>query len=199
MPPVTVDPRKVHEFEDASAFRGWLAEHHDTEDEVWIKIHKVKSGLPSITPTQAIDVALCWGWIDAIRKGLDDKSYLQRYTRRRGRSTWSQINVDNVARLIREGRMTERGLIEVERAKSDGRWQRAYKSAKNREIPPDLQAAIDAEPEAKHTFGKLSSQNRYALAFRLHHVKTEAAREKKILNFVEMLKRGETIYPQSQK
>jgi uncharacterized protein YdeI (YjbR/CyaY-like superfamily) len=110
MPSVRVDPDKVHEFKDADAFHAWLAEHHDSADEVWIKIHKVNSGLPSITPTEAIDVALCWGWIDAIRKGLDDKSYLQRYTRRRSKSTWSQINVDNVARLIKEGRMTEHGL-----------------------------------------------------------------------------------------
>ena len=199
MPLVTVDPGKVHEFKDAVAFHEWLARHHDTEDEVWIKIHKVNSGLPSITPTQAIDVALCWGWIDAIRKGLDDRSYLQRYTRRRSKSTWSQINVNNVARLIKEGRMTEHGLAEVERAKADGRWQRAYKSVKDMEIPADLQAAIDAEPEAKRTFARLHSQNRYALAFRLHNMKTEAGRKKKIANFVEMLKRGETIYPQSQK
>ena len=199
MPPVSVDPDKVHEFKSADAFYEWLAKHHGTEDEVWIKIHKVSSGLPSITPKEAIDVALCWGWIDAIRKGLDDKSYLQRYTRRRNRSTWSEINVDNVARLIKEGRMTEHGLAEVERAKADGRWQRAYKSSKDMEAPADLLAAIEAEPEAKRTYGTLNSQNRYALAFRLHNMKTEAGRTKKIRTFVEMLKRGETIYPQVQK
>jgi uncharacterized protein YdeI (YjbR/CyaY-like superfamily) len=199
MPPVTVDPDKIREFKDAGAFYEWLAKHHDTADEVWIKIHKVRSGMPSITPTEAIDVALCWGWIDAVRKGLDDRSYLQRYTPRRSKSTWSQINVDNVARLIRERRMTQYGLAEVERAKADGRWQRAYKSAKDMEVAADLQAAIDAEPEAKKTFGKLNAQNRYALAFRLHNMKTEAGRKKKIQSFVEMLKRGETIYPQSQK
>ena len=198
MPPVKVDPEKVHEFEDAEAFYAWLGRHHDKEDELWIKIHKVSSGLPSITPTEAIEVVLCWGWIDAVRKGYDDRSYLQRYTRRRGKSTWSQINVDNVARLVGGGRMTEHGLREVEAAKADGRWQRAYKSGKDLKIPDDLQAAIDAEPEAKAMLRLLTGQNRFALAFRLHNIKTDAGRQKKIAHFVDMLKRGETIYPQKK-
>jgi uncharacterized protein YdeI (YjbR/CyaY-like superfamily) len=196
MASVVVDPAKVHEFADEQGFYDWLARHHDKEDEVWIKIHKVGSGLPSITPAQAIDAALCWGWIDAVRKGLDDKSYLQRYTPRRKTSVWSKVNVDNVARLIRQGRMTEHGLKQVEAAKADGRWDRAYASGKDLKIPDDLQAAIDAEPKAKAMLAKLSAQNRFALAFRLHHLKTEAGRRKKIAAFVEMLKRGETIYPQ---
>jgi uncharacterized protein YdeI (YjbR/CyaY-like superfamily) len=194
MPPVKVDPAKVHEFKDAEAFYSWLAKHHASEDEVWIKVHKLSSGLASITPKEAIDVVLCWGWIDAVRKGLDDKSFLQRYTRRGRKSTWSQINVDNVARLIAEGRMTEHGLKEVEAAKADGRWDRAY--SLSMAIPDDLQAAIDAEPEAKAMLAKLSAQNRFALAFRTHNMKTEAGRKKKIESFVAMLKRGETIYPQ---
>jgi uncharacterized protein YdeI (YjbR/CyaY-like superfamily) len=199
MAPVRVDPEKVHEFRDAESFYAWLAKHHDREDEVWIKIHKVSSGLPSITPKEAIDVVLCWGWIDAVRKGLDDRSYLQRYTRRGRKSTWSQINVDNVARLIEEGRMTEHGLKEVEAAKADGRWYRAYKSGRNMKIPDDFQAAIDAEPPAREMLDKLSEQNRFALAFRVHNMKTEAGRKKRIESFVEMLKRGETIYPQRRK
>ena len=198
MAPVSVDPAKVREFEDAESFYRWLAEHHDSADEVWIKIHKVGSGLRSITPKEAIDVALCWGWIDAVRKGFDERSYLQRYTPRGRRSTWSQINVDNVARLIREGRMTEHGLKHVEAAKADGRWARAYRSGKDMKIPDDLQAAIDAEPRAREMLGKLSEQNRFALAFRVHNMKTGAGRRKKIETFVEMLKRGETIYPQGQ-
>lgn len=199
MAPVKVDPAKVREFSDAESFHAWLGEHHDSEDEVWIKIHKLDSGLPSITPKQAIDVALCWGWIDAVRKALDGKSYLQRYTPRGRKSTWSQINVDNVARLIEEGRMTEHGLRQVDAAKADGRWARAYKSGKEMKIPDDLQAAIDAEPTAKEMLAKLSGQNRFALAFRIHNMKTEAGRKKKIAAFVEMLKRGETIYPQGRK
>src|SRR5688572_31115767 len=118
MTPITVDPNKVREFESSQSFYVWLARHHDTADEVWIKIHKVGSGLPSITPKEAIDVCLCWGWIDAVRKGLDATSYLQRYTPRGRRSIWSQINVDNVARLIKEGKMTEHGLAHVAAAKA---------------------------------------------------------------------------------
>ena len=194
--PITVDPAHLREFVDADAFYTWLGQHHATEPEVWIKIHKVASGLPSITPKEAIDVVLCWGWIDAVRKSFDGTSYLQRYTPRRKKSIWSQINVDNVARLIAEGRMTEFGLREVEAAKADGRWARAYGSGKDMAIPDDLQAAIDAEPAAKAMLAKLSAQNRFALAFRTHNMKTEAGRTKKIATFVDMLKRGETIYPQ---
>jgi uncharacterized protein YdeI (YjbR/CyaY-like superfamily) len=196
MPPVKVDPDKVHEFKDAESFHRWLGANHDKADEVWIRMHKVGSGLPSITQRQAIDVVLCWGWIDAIRKSLDEKSFLQRYTPRTAKSIWSQINVDNVARLIAEGRMTEHGLREVEAAKADGRWDRAYAAGKDMTIPDDLQAAIDAVPEARAMLAKLSAQNRFALAFRTHNMKTEAGRKKKIESFVEMLKRGETIYPQ---
>ena len=199
MAPIKVDPDKVREFKDAECFYKWLGKHHDKENELWIKIHKVDSGLRSITPKEAIDVVLCWGWIDAVRKGFDDKSYLQRYTPRGRSSTWSQINVGNVARLIKESRMTEHGLKQVEAAKSDGRWDRAYKSGKNMKIPVDLQAAIDAEPKAKAMLDNLSEQNRFALAFRVHNMKTEAGRKKKIETFVEMLKRRETIYPQAKK
>ena len=199
MPPVKIDPAKVREFKDAESFYAWLAKHHDKAGEVWIKIHKVDSGLTSITPREAIDVVLCWGWIDGVRKGLDDWSYLQRYSPRGSKSVWSQINVDNVARLIREGRMTEHGLKHVEAAKADGRWDRAYKSGRDMKIPADLQAAIDAEPKAKAMLAKLSEQNRFALAFRTHNMKTQAGRKKKIETFVAMLKRGETIYPQRKK
>ena len=199
MAAVTVDASKVHEFADEASFSRWLARHHDKEDEIWIRIHKVGSGLPSITPKQAIDVVLCWGWIDAVRKGLDDTSYLQRYTPRRGKSIWSQVNVANVARLIEEGRMTPHGLAQVEAAKADGRWDRAYASGKAMKIPDDLQAAIDAEPKAKKMLSHLSEQNRFALAFRMHNMKTEAGRRKKIVAFVAMLARGETIYPQRKR
>lgn len=198
MPPITVDPAKIREFKTTESFYTWLGKNHDKQSEIWIKIHKVGSGLASITPQEAIDVCLCWGWIDAVRKSFDDKSYLQRYTPRGHKSIWSRINVDNVARLITEGRMTAHGLRQVEAAKADGRWQRAYQSGKDMTIPADLQAAIDAEPKAKAMLSKLSAQNRYALAFRVHNMKTEAGRKKKIETFVRMLKRGETIYPQKK-
>ena len=164
MAAVIVNPDKVREFKTADHFYVWLGKHHDKEDELWIKIHKLDSGLTSSTPKEAIDVVLCWGWIDGVKKSLDNKSYLQRYTPRRNKSIWSQVNVLNVAR-----------------------------------IPDDLQAAIDAKPQAREMFQKLSTQNRFALAFRIHNLKTEAIRRKKIATFVEMLVRGETIYPQGNK
>jgi uncharacterized protein YdeI (YjbR/CyaY-like superfamily) len=196
---VKVDPAKVRTFKDADAFYKWLGKNHDKADEVWIKLHKAASGLKSITAKEAIDVVLCWGWIDGVRKSFDETSFLQRYSPRTKKSIWSKINVDNVARLIREGRMTAHGLRHVEAAKADGRWQRAYKSGKDMTIPADLQAAIDAEPKALATFKTLSAQNRFALAFRLHNMKTEAGRKNKVATFVAMLKRGETIYPQRKK
>lgn len=197
MASVPVDPGKVHEFKDARAFQQWLGANHERESEVWIKIHKVDSGLASITPREAIDVVLCWGWIDAVRKAFDDKSYLQRYTPRGPRSLWSRINVANVARLIDEGRMTPHGLRQVELAKADGRWDRAYAGGKDMALPEDLLAAVEAEPKARTTLARLNAQNRYALAFRLHNMKTEAGRKRKIASFVQMLKRGETIHPQT--
>lgn len=198
MAPIIVDPAKVRTFKDAEAFYKWLSKNHDKQSEIWIKIHKAGSGLKSITPKEAIDVVLCWGWIDAVRKSFDEQSFLQRYTPRTKKSIWSKINVDNVARLIREERMTARGLREVEAAKADGRWNRAYSSGKDMKIPPDLQAAINAEPKARAMLKKLSAQNRFALAFRVHNMKTPVGRAKKIETFVAMLKRGETIYPQGK-
>lgn len=198
MAPIIVDPEKVHEFADADSFYRWLALNHATETELWIKIHKVASGLPSITPAQAIEVVLCWGWIDAIRKGFDDKSFLQRYTRRGKKSIWSQINVATVARLIADGRMTPHGMAQADAAKADGRWDRAYGGSKTMVLPPDLQQAIDAEPLAKAMLATLSAQNRFALAFRVHAMKTESGRKKKIETFVAMLMRGETFYPQGK-
>ena len=126
-------------------------------------------------------------------------SYLQRYTPRGRKSIWSRINVDNVARLIQEGRMTEHGLREVDAAKSDGRWANAYSGSKNLLVPEDFRAAIDAEPAARDMFARLSAQNRFALVFRIHNLKTEAGRRKKIAEFVAMLMRGETIHPQNKK
>ncbi|RFZ89557.1 hypothetical protein D0Y60_02755 [Shinella sp. WSJ-2] len=199
MAPVEINPAHVREFVDIDSFYRWLGENHAGAPEVWIKIHKKASGLPSITAEEAIEAVLCWGWIDAIRKSHDDKSFFQRYCPRGRKSVWSKKNVETVGRLIESGRMTEHGLKQVEAAKADGRWDKAYGSGKDLRIPDDLQAAIDAEPAAKDMLAKLTAQNRFALAFRIHNVKTEAARKRRIEAFVEMLKRGETIYPQRQK
>lgn len=196
MAPVVVDPAKVRTFVSAAAFEKWLRTHHVKADEIWIKIHKKGSGLKSITALEAIDVCLCWGWIDAIRKGFDDQSFLQRYTPRGRKSIWSQVNCANVERLIAAGRMQPSGLAQVEAARADGRWDRAYGAGRKLETPPELVAAIEAEPAALSTYRGLTEQNRYALAFRVHNLKTEAGRQKRIAAFVEMLSRGETIYPQ---
>jgi uncharacterized protein YdeI (YjbR/CyaY-like superfamily) len=199
MAPVEIDPARIREFPDPDSFYIWLAENHQSAPEVWIKIHKRGSGLASITPEEAIEAVLCWGWIDGLRKGLDETSFLQRYSPRAKRGVWSKKNVETVGRLIESGRMTEHGMKQVEAARADGRWDRAYGSGKGLKIPPDLQAAIDAEPVAREMLGKLTEQNRFALAFRVHNLKTEAARKRKIEAFVDMLRRGETIYPQKLK
>ena len=198
MAPIEVDHAKIRTFKDGERFYRWLAANHDRRDELWIKIHKFGSGLASVAPKEAIDVALCWGWIDGVRKGFDERSFLRRYSSRGKRSVWSQINVANVARLVKEGRMTVHGLEQVELAKADGRWQRAYR-VKGAATPGDLQAAIDAVPKAKAMFATLTAQNRFALVFRVVNMRTEAGRKKKIADLVAMLKRGETIHPQSKK
>ena len=194
MAPVRVDPKKVRAFEDEGAFYAWMAKHAAVEDEVWIKIHKVRSGKRSITPAEAIDVVLCWGWIDGIRKGFDEHSFLQRYTPRGKNSVWSEINVANVERLTKAGKMQPAGLAQVEAAKADGRWARAYRM-KKAEAPKDLLAAIEASPKARAMYATLSAQNRFSLTFRTMSLKTEEGRKKKIRAFVEMLERGETIHP----
>ncbi len=194
MPAVQVDPRKVHEFEDEAAFEAWLRKHWNKEQEVWIKIHKLRSGLPSITPQDAIDVCLCWGWIDGIRKGYDETSFLQRYTPRTKKSIWSQINIAKVERLAQQRRMQPPGLAQVEAAKADGRWAAAYRMSKS-EAPPDLLAAIRADREASAAYEALSAQNRFSLTFRTLAVKSPEARQRRIAAFVEMLRQGKTIHP----
>lgn len=197
MAPMVVDPAKVRSFEDKASFYDWLGRNHDRETELWIRVFKVNSGVASITIPETIDVALCWGWIDGIKKGLDEVSFLQRYTPRGRKSVWSQVNVGNVARLIEEGAMTPHGLKHVEAARADGRWDAAYRTS-NAAAPDDLMAAIDADPQARATFDILTAQNRFALIFRTQGMKTEAGRRKKIAELTAMLARGETPYPQKR-
>lgn len=196
MPPVVVRPERIREFVDQSAFADWLSMHHASEEEVWIRMFKKGSGRPTISQTEAIDVALCWGWIDAIRKSWDDQSFVQRFCPRRPKSVWSRINRDNVERLVREGRMTEHGLVHVRAAQSDGRWDAAY--ATTMEAPDDLLAAINASKKARAMYATLSAQNRFALTFRVLQLKTAAGRAKRIAEFVTMLERGETVHPQGK-
>jgi uncharacterized protein YdeI (YjbR/CyaY-like superfamily) len=196
--PVVPDPRRIKVFANEAAFETWLGAHHDVEPEVWIKVHKRSSGLASVTTAQALDVALCWGWIDGIRKAFDERSFLQRYTPRGPRSTWSQINRVHVARLLSAGRMTPHGQRQVDAAKADGRWDAAYapqRATNASSIPADLRAAIDASARARKTFATLNRQNLFSLAYRTNAMKTPAGRAKKISELVAMLARGETIHP----
>lgn len=197
MAPMVVDPERVQAFADGAAFHDWLARNHATAPEVWIRVFKVGSGTPSVSWKEAIPVALAWGWIDGVRKSLDDISFLQRFTPRGPKSSWSEINVAHAERMMAEGTMQPSGLKHVEAAKADGRWEKTYR-VKGAEVPEDLQAAIEAEPKARALFAELTSQNRFALIHRTNALKTEAGRRKKIADLVAMLKRGETPYPQKK-
>lgn len=199
MPPIIPDPKAIKSFPTQAAFESWLRVNHAREKELWLKIHKKDSGKPTITPAQALDVVLCWGWIDGLRKGFDDCSFLQRYSPRKAKSVWSQINRDNVARLTAAGRMTPHGQRHVDAAQADGRWDAAYapiRSATEATIPDDLRAAIEANARARKTFRSLGRHNLFALAFRTNNMKTPAGRAKKIAALVAMLARGETIVPE---
>jgi uncharacterized protein YdeI (YjbR/CyaY-like superfamily) len=192
------DPKRIRWFKDAAAFEAWLARNHQREPELWLRIHKKGSGLRSVTYAEALEVVLCWGWIDGLRRGFDEDSFLQRYTPRRARSIWSQINRDHVARLTAAGRMTEHGQRQVDAAKADGRWEAAYapiRSASPGRVPPDLRRAIDANPRAKATFASLDRTNLFALIFRTNVMKSAAGRARKIATLVETLARGEPIVP----
>ncbi len=191
-------PTEITPFKSAAALERWMEKHHDRETELWLRIYKKGSGMPSVTHAEALDVALCFGWIDGIRKGLDEESFLQRFTPRRKRSTWSQVNREHVARLTAEGRMREAGQREVDAARADGRWDAAYapiRSASEASIPADLRAAIDASPRARAVFKTLNRVNLFALAFRTNTMKTEAGRKRKIAELVRMLERKEVIVP----
>ncbi len=202
MAPIIPDPEKIKSFRTEAAFETWLAAHHARETELWLRIHKKASGVPTITYAQALDVALCWGWIDGIRKAFDAGSFLQRFSPRKARSVWSEINRGHVARLTAAGRMTPHGQRHVEAAKADGRWAAAYapiRRATAATIPDDLRAAIEANSRARKTFRTLGRQNLFALAFRTNGMKTPAGRAKKIAALVAMLARGETIVPERRR
>jgi uncharacterized protein YdeI (YjbR/CyaY-like superfamily) len=189
-------------FASSKALETWMRANHAKASELWIKIHKKDSGLRSVTAAEALDVMLCWGWIDGLRRGYDQKSFLQRYTPRRAKSLWSQVNREHVARLIKAGRMTKHGQAQIDAAKKDGRWRAAYapiRSTSADKLPPDLLKAIRGNAKAQRTFRTLSRMNLFALAFRTHNMKTPEGRARKIASLVAMLARGETIVPQKAK
>src|SRR6188768_3757999 len=156
---------KIKSFVTEAAFESWMRKNHAREREVWLRVYKKGSAVRSITIAEALDVVLCWGWIDGIRRAFDESSYLQRYTPRRAKSMWSQINREHVARLTKAGRMTPHGQRQVDAAKADGRWAAAYapmRAALDEEFPADLRTAIERSPRARKTFQSMGRQNRYA-------------------------------------
>lgn len=181
-------------FKSARDFEVWLKKHHAASNGLWLKIAKRGARETSVTYPEAVEIALCWGWIDGQKKGLDDQHFLQRFTPRRARSIWSKINVDKVDALIEAGRMQAPGYVQIEAAKADGRWARAYDGARTSSVPEDLLAALEAEPQAKAFFATINATNRYAILWRIQTaVKTET-RARRIAQLVEMLSRGETIH-----
>jgi len=182
---------------DASAWRAWLAEHHSATAGVWLVLAKKGTTEPtSLTFEQALDEALCHGWIDGQIRRRDARTFKQRFTPRRARSAWSARNVKHVERLLGERRMHPAGIAAIERAQADGRWQAAYAGPATIELPDDLARALAAEPRAQAMFELLTSQNRYAILYRLHAVKRADTRARRIEQYVAMLARGETIHPQ---
>jgi uncharacterized protein YdeI (YjbR/CyaY-like superfamily) len=202
MAPIIPDPRKIRSFRSEAAFESWLRKHHARETELWLRIYKKGSGKPTVAYAEALDVALCWGWIDGLKKSFDEESFLQRFTPRKPKSIWSQVNQGHVARLTAAGRMTDHGQRHIDAAKADGRWEAAYapiRSATTATVPDDLRTAIEKNARARRTFATLGRANLFALAFRANNMKTAAGRAKKVASLVAMLARGETILPEPKR
>jgi uncharacterized protein YdeI (YjbR/CyaY-like superfamily) len=183
-------------FASAEEWESWLEEHHASSEGLWIMIAKRGAGIESVRYPEVLEGALCFGWIDGLRRALDETHFLQRFTPRRPRGRWSQINRDTAERLIAGGRMRPAGLTEVQRARDDGRWAAAYEGQRSISVPEDLQRELDARPRAKAFFAELSSQNRYAILYRLQDARRPQTRAQRLARFLAMLEAGETIHPQ---
>jgi uncharacterized protein YdeI (YjbR/CyaY-like superfamily) len=178
-------------FQDRQGWEVWLEGNHATESGVWLRIAKAASRLRSVTMAEALDVALCYGWIDGQSRGLDADTYLQKFTPRRKKSLWSKRNREHVERLIATGAMRPAGLVAVEAAKADGRWERAYDAPSTASVPADLQAALDAQPEAMAFFETLNRSTRFAILYRVQTAVKPETRARRIAQFVDMLRRRE--------
>lgn len=165
----------------------WLKKNHATESELWVKIFKKDTGVPSVDWNEVVIEALCWGWIDGMKKPLDDQAYLQRITPRKARSGWSKMNTEHVERLILEGRMKEPGLVHVRAAKADGRWENAYHPASEMKVPADFLAALERKPKAKQFFETLNKSSRYSIAYRLATAKKPETRQRRFEQLMDML------------
>jgi len=181
-------------FEKHAGWKKWLKANHASSAGVWLKLAKKDSGIPSVSRAEALETALCYGWIDGQAKGVDDQHWLQKFTPRKPQSIWSKINRASALVLIEKGKMQPAGLAAIEQAKANGRWEAAYESPSVATIPPDLQAALDASPQAADFFATLKGSNRYAILFRLQTAKKPETRAARLSKFVGMLERGETLH-----
>jgi uncharacterized protein YdeI (YjbR/CyaY-like superfamily) len=188
------DQLPILPFAAPAELEAWLEEEGESSAGLWLKIAKKGSGVASVSYAEALEVALCFGWIDSQKRGFDAKHFLQRFTPRRPRGRWSRINREKAEGLIVAGRMRPAGLAEVEAAKADGRWDAAYEGQRTAEVPADLQRELDARPAARKFFANLDSANRYAIVYRLGEAKKQETRERRLRRFVDMLERGEKIH-----
>ncbi len=191
----TAADQPTKSFATQRAFETWLARNHDRSDGIWLTIARKASGVRSVTYAEAVEVALCYGWIDGQGKRFDDDQYVQRFTPRRARSRWSKINRDRAMGLVECGRMQPAGLREIERAKADGRWEAAYDSPKTMVVPHDLRDALGRDKKADAAFAALDGRNRYAILFQVHDAKRPETRARRIAKFVTMLSEGKKLYP----
>jgi len=190
----SIDDDPALYVETPAKFEAWMKQNHATSGGIWLGLAKKAGSKKSPSYAEAVEIALCWGWIDGQKKKLDDDYSLQRFTPRRPRSKWSKTNVARVEQLIKDKRMQPAGLAEVEKAKADGRWDAAYAPASTIVVPDDLAAALDKEPKAKAFFATINAANRYAILYRITTVKKPETRARNIEKFVGMLKRGETLH-----
>jgi uncharacterized protein YdeI (YjbR/CyaY-like superfamily) len=184
----------IRTFKDAKAWESWLAKNQTAADGIWIRLAKKTSGTKSITYPEAVEVALCYGWIDAQKRGESEAAWLQRFMPRAKKSIWSKINREKALALVAGGRMKPAGLDEVERAKQDGRWEAAYDSARTATVPADFEQELKKSPRAREFFETLNAANRYAIIWRLQTAKKADTRAKRMRSFIEMLEKGETIH-----
>jgi uncharacterized protein YdeI (YjbR/CyaY-like superfamily) len=187
--------RPIAAFASQSAWEEWLEANHTSSDGIWMKLAKKASGVPSVTYPEAVESALCFGWIDGQKKPFDAEWWLQKFTPRRRGSPWSRINRDKAEELIRDGRMRSTGHAAIELAKANGRWAAAYQSAVSATVPPDLQLALDNSPVAAAAFAQLSRANRYAILYRIQDAKRPETRQKRLDHYVAMLERGDRPHP----
>ena len=185
----------VQSFATQEEWERWLEAEHATARGVWVRMAKKASGIASVSHVEALEGALCYGWIDGQRKGLDERFFLQKFTPRGSRSSWSRLNREKAEQLIAAGRMRPAGLAEVERARSDGRWDAAYEPQSTAAVPADLQREFDAKPRAREFFATLDSRNRYAILYRLQDAKKPETRARRLADFLAMLEAGEKPYP----